>query len=741
MRRSEAARYARWAATVALVLTAAVAGVYGWRYVQAQRVRRAAPPPVPVEVKERLTEFSFSKVEGGRTLFQVRASRTTEYKEGRKALLEDVWITIYGRSGKRFDNIHTRQCDYLPAEGRVICAGDVEFDLQSAEEARLRPGERTLHVSTSRVVFDRESGVAHTDQPVIFRFPYGQGKAVGATYRTREAVFILHREIQLTLSARHPNQPAAEPLQVTGSALEYDRETQTMRLLAPVRVQQGSRTVASGHLTVWFDGNLRARKLETSAPTRLESVEPQGKFELTAEQILATFDEKGWTERWTARGNVQARLAASTGEQRLRCGQLELEMVPGRNEPQTLLASGGVEALAEAHGEQRRLATDAARFGLTKAAGGRGYRVERGETLAEGRIELRTRGELTTIRAERFAAEFDERSAIRHLRGGEGTRMERRRQGGAVEDIMARELALNFSPEGEWSEAELSGNVRYRAGERRATAETAQLERGKELLTLRGGVTVADELTTTTAPVFTLDTARGDIRGEGGVRTTYLRAEPGGVANLSGQPAHLSAQTLTANTKTGRALYSGRARLWQGEAVIEASSIELLREEKRLEARGGVNALLPPRPEAGTPRAATPQGMWRLRAERMTYFSTEGRALLQGDVSAESTSGKIGAREIEIYLEGRSGGQRELARAVARGGVTVRQGARRGTAEQGEYAAAEGKFVLSGGNPTLTDPSLGTSTGRKLTFFLADDRILIDSEEGSRTISRHRVEK
>ena len=55
--------------------------------------------------------------------------------------------------------------------------------------------------------------------------------------------------------------------------------------------------------------------------------------------------------------------------------------------------------------------------------------------------------------------------------------------------------------------------------------------------------------------------------------------------------------------------------------------------------------------------------------------------------------------------------------------------------------AADGKFVLSGGQPTLTDASSDTTTGHSLTFFVANDTILIDSQEGSRTLTKHRVEK
>ncbi|MDP9337472.1 MAG: hypothetical protein M3P45_01250, partial [Acidobacteriota bacterium] len=88
-----------------------------------------------------------------------------------------------------------------------------------------------------------------------------------------------------------------------------------------------------------------------------------------------------------------------------------------------------------------------------------------------------------------------------------------------------------------------------------------------------------------------------------------------------------------------------------------------------------------------------------------------------------------------------TGGAQQISRAVGTGGVTVEEQSRKATAERAEYTAADGKFVMSGGNPTLFDGTQGTTTGRQLTFFLADDTIIVDSENGSRTLTKHRVEK
>jgi hypothetical protein len=158
MRTSQAARYARWAAAAAILLAAAVVVVYSYRSWQGRKARQAAPPAVPQTVQQRSAEFSFSKVEKERTIFVVRASQATEFREGSRNILEEVRITIYGRQGDRNDQIHTRECEYISASGRVHCAGDVTLDLQSAKDARRREAGgagQVFHMETRNVTFER----------------------------------------------------------------------------------------------------------------------------------------------------------------------------------------------------------------------------------------------------------------------------------------------------------------------------------------------------------------------------------------------------------------------------------------------------------------------------------------------------------------------------------------------------------------------------------------------------------
>src|SRR5258707_15857654 len=180
MLRSEAVRYARWSVRVPLILaglTTLVSLQRGWvRHVE----KKNAPPPAPVDVSRQSAGINFKKVEQNRTVFEVAASKSTEFKGQDASLLEDVRITIYGKTGDRHDVIHTRSCRYGKENGGIACSGEGQIDLMSAADAQR--GENhpeaaktvTTHIETRGVNFDRASGLAQTDQKGTFAFPSGR---------------------------------------------------------------------------------------------------------------------------------------------------------------------------------------------------------------------------------------------------------------------------------------------------------------------------------------------------------------------------------------------------------------------------------------------------------------------------------------------------------------------------------------------------------------------------------------
>ncbi len=760
MRTSQAARYARWSAAAAAAIAAVTLSVYAHRAWVARQEQKKAPPPAPPTVERQSTEMTFSKVEKDRTIFTVRASKSTEFKGNSENILEDVQITIFGKQGLRQDTIHTRSCQYQKDSGKIECAGEVEISLAGARAGAQAGAEaRAVHVRTRGVTFDRETGVAKTDQRVTFAFPEGSGEATGVHYRTDTGV--LRMEKQVTMRLRQPPAENHEPrtgeeLEVTGASLEFRREARVLRLAGPVRAVSGPSELTAAEVVLELDKNYRAQRLVArpgpggEQRPAVRSKQPRGEAQWSADEVAARFHPQGWVEGLEAAGRVEGELRGAKETQEFRAQRLDADFRPRGGTMQALRATGNVSLDAKRSGEvMRSVKTNALKLTFAAAEKGRASRVEAAETLEPGVLEwteLSAKGVKgsTRLSADRLVTRFGGKGRAEELDAQGNVRLERALEEKATQTATAQSGVARFAADGTWTQVDLKGNVRLREGDRNGQADAASFVRAAQSAVLAGNAAVSDATTRTTAGTITFLQTAGEIRAEGDVRTTDLQAGRGAMS-LAPRAANFSSERLAANSRTGRAVYSGHARLWQGDAVIAADTIEVVREARQLNATGNVQAAFPQ--EMKRAKGSTASGkplapvLWRVQAGTLAYWDKEGRAHLGKNVRAVSPEQEMQAAALDVYFTGSAGGGRQLARAVGTGGVTVRQGDRRGTAERGEYSAGEGKFVLSGGNPTIFDAFRGTTTGLQLTFYSADDTIIVDSGQGSRTLTKHRVEK
>jgi len=752
----------------------------GWtRHIEKQK----APPAAPSDVTRLSSGLTFSKVEENRTIFTVQASKSTEFKDKDASLLEDVRITIFGKTGERHDTIHTQSCQYGQEKGDVVCSGAVQIDLQSAADADRAASHSqetpapTVHVETQGVIFNRASGEAHTDQRVSFTFPSGSGEALGVEYNSEEGMVWLWREVRMTLrppavqrAAKNPKSDASEDeVHVKGTRLDFGRDTRRMHLAGPVEVETRGTQLTSGQLTLSLDAAFRAETLVATAGAHgaspvLTSQGLRGAMDMTADRLVVAFAPEGWIRNLEAAGNAHGSRKVAEEEDSFNADTATMDFWPRANKPRELNLNGAVNLQSQFHkiGETRKLQTAALRMVFSGGNADSGTRAQRAETLAPGAIEWTAAAPqagapvYTKVAAEKLAMDFGEQGKPRELQATGNVQTERTMTGRPTQAATSRRGVAQLLPGGGWSQMDLQGDVKLKEADRSGQADHVTFQREAQTALLTGKPVVRDSTTETRANRITFVQNTGDIRAEGAVRSTDFSAKGSGV-QLAPVPLNITADGLLANSKSGRALYSGHARLWQGDSVLEASAIELLRATKVLNATGKVRAVFPQvdtSPAASsnalpsTPRKAH---LWHTSADSLTYHDAENRAHLERNVIVQSAEQKIKADSLDLYFvrggvapgsaSSANSGTRQINRAVGSGGVIVEQGLRRATADHGEYTAAEGKFVMSGGNPTLFDGSAGTTTGRQLTFFLADDTIIVDSETGSRTLTKHRVEK
>ena len=759
MKRSEAARYARWSALLAIVLAGITASIYVKRQWVAHVEKRQAPPAPPQDVERQSSSLTFSKVEGNQVIFTVQASKSTDFKGQDISLLEEVKITIFGKNADRHDVIHTQTCRYEKADGGIQCSGTVQMELQSAAGATLALKESAgipglIRLETSGITFGKATGQAQTAERVKFWFPNGEGEGVGAVYSSEEGQLRLLKDVRLKIQAEKVSgmqmkkDAAPGEVDLRGSSLEFEKSSRRILLTGPVTATTTAQQMTAGELTVGLDAQSRAQTMVATGGPQGESPQvvsqgAKGNMTLRAEKLTTSLAPQGWITTVLAEGKVEGNAPAGT----LQAERGELEMWPQVNQAKLLTLGGNVHVQSRdaKTGTSRTLQTNTLKMMFSGGQLGQSSKVQHAETLERGTVDWTDAAAAhSVLSGDKLALEFSPVGRAEQLVASGSVQTERELKGKPLQTASAANGVALLEPAGNWSRMTLRGNVHLKEGDRSAESQQAVFVKAAQTAELSVQAVARDASSETHAAKITFHQDSGEVEAEGGVRSTDLSAKTGSV-QLSPAPTNLSSDRMRGNSKTGRALYSGHARMWQGPSVMEADSIELLRDTHVLNAVGNVRATFPQAPAEGA--ASKQPTIWHASSGTLTYWDNENRAHLEKNVVVQSVDQRMRGPLLDLYFtrEGAAktglGGTAQINRAVGTGGVVVEQGDRRGAAERGVYTASDQKFVLSGGNPSLYDPIEGTTNGRELTFYIADDTIIVDSGNGLRTLTKHRVQK
>ncbi len=223
------------------------------------------------------------------------------------------------------------------------------------------------------------------------------------------------------------------------------------------------------------------------------------------------------------------------------------------------------------------------------------------------------------------------------------------------------------------------------------------------------------------APSISVATAAGGILATGGVAGILKRGEGrrrvGFFSPL--EDVSFSCQILELRPENSTSFLTRNVVVRQGADILRADEIELAGDAGGMSGGGGVAVTLT---EAGEdpvhPRTIEIGGqdmIYRPDVRTLTLSSKAYVRLPEAGLEAGRISAVIGR-------EGKS--VESLSGAL---GVVVTKGRYQGRAEAATYDSATGRITLTG-RPVLTDGKGGSARGGKLTFDLADDKILIENE-------------
>jgi lipopolysaccharide export system protein LptA len=747
----------RWFAASAIALVLAVAGSYFHSRHRVQNALKQVPEKMGIEIQRSAKGFAVSKSLQGHSLFKIEASNAVQFKQGGREELHDVEITVYGRDSGRFDRISGKDFEYDAVSGDVTGKGEVQIDLESNEGGSGKPDQSAptdsrnpIHLKTADLVFNQKTGDAHSDGKVEFEVAHVQGSAVGLAYAAASNVLTLKSQIEVSLAgltpislradqaaiSKTPRRLVLEHPHVIGGSERSEADTATVFLSPDNKLE---RVLAQGNVLVRSDRVqsivIRAEQLDL-----LMAGEPAilARAVLSGDVRFATSDANGIQGK--AGRAILDYLHSKTLKAVYADQGVTLKQHPGSSEKLASTKSGSTKS------QDFELISPAMNFYLAD-----GRLIQRAETSGPPRITVSptsddVAGGTTVITAGKFEAHFDSNGQLATVHGGPDSRIVTKSQGKADRTSASQTIDAEFQ-NGAIAALIQKGDFKYTDVGITAWADTARYTLQDQILRLEGSPRVADGGMVTTAKTFRLNQLTGIAYAEGDVKTTDTSPQRQAGAGIvsSAKPVHVTADGMTATGNPDVAAYRGNVRLWQDATSVEAPSIEFHRDRRYVLAQGSADQRA-----STTLTQADKQGRvtpMAISADRLTYSDDAQKVHFEGKVVAVSKDITATAAQMDCFLEARGtandspkpAAAGNLDKIVATGGVIVTQNDRRATGDRLVYTAADDKFVMTGGTPSIFDAERGLITGVSLTLYGHDGRVLVEGSKQSPAVTETRV--
>jgi lipopolysaccharide export system protein LptA len=774
--------------------------------------RRDLPKRLGLDIVQEANGYTFSHAFGAHSQYKIHASKVVELKD-KRVLLHDVKIELYGDNGSRADRIEGGEFEYDQEKGLAKADGPVEIWMTRPKLApvvapKAAPGQGAgakpkstpltaaaevasageIHVKTSGLTFETDSGVAKTSQRVEFAMTQGTGSAQGASYHSQDGVLVLDAAVELN------TRRGAEAVELHAGHAEFERESQECLLHAAKADYRGG-VATAGDAKILFRDDGSVVRLEATSGFTLATATgghlaaPTGQMDFDAHNQprhghLAggvTMDAVGGKEEKDRKlhGTAPSMELEFTARGQLRHAHLE-RGVEFLSQEQSEQAGGLLRVNRTWRSPVADLEFRAAGHGQLEpsAIHGTGGVVVTGESQRGNGVKMPSR-----MAAEEVTGQFGPGSVLTAMTGTGHASMAQTSQTGTRQTTSGDRLEAHFDAPAKGAKtgakhgadgetgiqsATVDGHVTLTnepaakpgapaAAPLKATAGRAVYEGAGEWLHLTLGPRVEDGGLQLTADKIDVSQASGDAFAHGNVKASWVgnggNREQGktgqdGMA-LGGQgPAHAIAAEAQLHQATGEATFRGHARLWQQANSVSAPVIVLDRTRQTLVARTAdsgepVRAVMVsaagPGPARDTSGKTQEPSVIRVSGGDLKYSDAERKAVMHGStagiVTAETGTATVNSNELELLLlppgnhAGKDGGAAQVDRMTASGRVVVASQGRRGTGEQLVYTSQTGEYVLTGTaslRPRMTDPARGTVTGEALIFNSRNDSVSIE---------------
>lgn len=564
-----------------------------------------------------------------------------------------------------------------------------------------------LVLKARHAVYTQNDGMTRIPGEAQFSRGRMRGAGLGLTFDQAENVLTIAEKARVRVA---PDRRGEGGTTLTAGALEFRRRERTMRFDRQMTATRGGQRIASdiavAHLTE-DEQDVESMELRGQSSIRQTRRKPGGLESLVGQDMDLKYGADGHAlERALINGHAAVRIA---GDQRqsgreISASMIDLALAPNGTTLKSLTARDDVRVSLPADD------AGVARTVAAQALDGLGD-DEHGLTGAHFS----------------GAVQFTEK----------GAHLER--------SARAATLDLAVSPGfSSISDARFATGVRFTDGALYSTSAFAKYALDAGTLELTGSEPasltphiVNDQITVDAARVDV--TLQGPIvKATGAVKSVLQPKKKGSQTSETDlrmpsmlkqdQPVNVTAEALDYNGADAKAVYTGKALLWQGDTQIKAPTISFDSKLGDLDTTGPVAivAMMSQEGKDGKPERVRSLGT----ADRFQYEDAKRRGVYTGAAHLRGPQGDLTADRIELFLE-KDGDA--LERLEGYDAVSLRSATRKTTGTRLSYFGVDGRYVVTGAPVKAVDECGRETVGRTLTFFKATDRIVVDGNEQART--------
>jgi lipopolysaccharide export system protein LptA len=653
----------------------------------------------------------------GKIIFSLAAEGHRTYANGRSIFLKPT-LTLPDRGGRTIQ----MRADEMEARLRSDKLSEIEA-AKMIGNFRINSSDG-LEVTSKEATFDARDETTRIPGDVQFTRGRLKGSGVGATYDQRRDVLWLLKDARVSVTADEKGEGAGEG---SADAAGFARAEHYLRLTGKGRMVGDNRTVEADDITIQLsEDEKRIRSMQLRGNSRITGTGPASQ-NMSARDIDLTYAEDGRAlQHATLVENASVQLPGAEGApgRNISGRNMTIALAPDGATVTSLTAKERAQVDLPAQGEQpaRRITAAALSASGVPPAG---------------------------LQTATFTGSVEFRETRPAGRGAPAAERVARSQ----------RLVVETKPGlGDIQQADFRGNVRFEDGKTTGEAARGLYRIADDSLQLSPSPgdpgpppRLTEERMTVDAGTITVGLQSKKLTAQGNVRSSLQPAAKGdGRAGAKGRgsggddksrlPSMLkSDESVFVHSEaleydgTSNAVYTGEARLFQGQTTVAGDTITLDDRNGNMTAEGNVRTVMffddvdpKTKVKKTTQTVGTAHRLVYQDDKRLATYTTGDTASAhivgpQGDVTAET---------IDLYLKPK---ENELERAEADKKVTVKEGLRTAQGDHLTYTAADETYVMNG-NPLHVDrraPGECTRTmGVTLRFRRGDDTIIVDGIPG-----------